>query len=77
MIDSEAPRTRAGGMLLLGLLHQYGWRVRVRHEGAAVGTAERDGLRVVVRGRSLADVIVRLHTEALSASSGRRAAQAA
>jgi hypothetical protein len=34
-------------------------------------------LRVVVRGRSLAEVIVRLYTEALSASSGRRAAQAA
>jgi hypothetical protein len=75
--DRDAPRTRAGGMLLLGLLHQYGWRVRVRKSGAPVGIAERDGLRVVVRGRSLAEVIVRLYTEALSASSGRRAAQAA
>ncbi|HUZ83301.1 MAG TPA: hypothetical protein VMU66_01305 [Gaiellales bacterium] len=76
-IDDDMPRTRGGGMLLLRLLGEFGWRVRVRRDGGAVGLAERDGLRVTVRGRTVSEVVVRLYAEALLATSGHRAAQAA
>ena len=75
MTGDQAPRTRAGGMLLLRLLSEFGWRVRVRRDGGAVGTAERGGQRVVVRGRTVSEVVVGLYAETLMVSSGRRAAQ--